>query len=63
MGAPFEVLQGLKRDFGYCPDETREKWVIFRDNSLIVVDPDRRPRIYRRGGNGVPVEIEPELGG
>ncbi len=55
-----ECAAALKREFGYVPEEERgEKWVVYQERALIVVHPERRPRIYRRGGNGVPYEIEP----
>jgi len=51
-------LDGLKRDYGYRPDESRENWTIFNGN-LLVADPDHLPRLYRPGCNGIPVEIKP----
>jgi hypothetical protein len=56
-----ECSSALKREFGYLPDEAGgEKWVVYQDRSLIVVHPDRRPRIYPRHGTGCNYyEIEP----
>ncbi len=57
-----EVADALRKEFGYAPQENDgEKWVIYRDCMLIVAHPERRPRIYRRGGSGVHdyTEIDP----
>lgn len=55
-----EVAQALKREFGYVPlEEEGEKWIVYQDRALIVVHPERRPRIYRRGDCGAYSEIEP----
>lgn len=55
-----ECAEALKREFGYVPnEEAGEKWVVYQDRALIVVHPERRPRIYRRGYYGDFYEIEP----
>lgn len=55
-----EVKQALRREFGYVPDESGgENWTVFRDHSLIVIHPERRPRIYKRGCGGTYYEFEP----
>lgn len=57
-----EAMADLRRVFGYAPNEADgEKWVVFRDRALIVVHPERRPRIYRQHGLGPSdyYEIEP----
>lgn len=55
-----EVKAALKRLFGYIPNEDDgEKWVVFQSRTLIVVHPERRPRLYRQDGGGVYVEIDP----
>ncbi len=52
----------LKREFGYVPDEKNgEKWTVYRDHTLIVIHPERRPRLYTRGCYGTYSEIEPRL--
>lgn len=54
------VLDDLQKTFGYRPNEDDgEKWVVYRDHSLIVTHHDRRPIIFMRGG--VSYQIEPEL--
>lgn len=54
-----EYLASLQRTFGYSPDERGgEKWVVYQDN-LIVIHPERRPRIYKPGCAGVYYELEP----
>jgi hypothetical protein len=57
-----ECAAALKTAFGYVPDEGRgEKWVVYQDRALIVVHPERRPRIYKRHAAGEHdfYEIEP----
>jgi hypothetical protein len=45
-----DVRAALKEHFGYAPDEERgEKWVVYQDRVLLVIHPEMRPRIYRRG--------------
>lgn len=57
---PSEVAQGLQREFGYVPDESAgERWMVFRNHSLIVIHWKRKPRIYRRHCGGVYYEFEP----
>lgn len=52
--------EALRREFGYVPQlSDGESWVVYRDQMLIVIHPDRRPRLYPRGGRGVYSEIEP----
>ncbi len=57
-----ETKVALRRVFGYCPDEEDgEKWTVFQDRALIVIHPERRPRLYRRGSCNANdyYEIEP----
>jgi len=55
-----KVMRSLQETFGHRPDERGgEKWTVYQDHSLIVVHPERRPRIYKRGCGGVYYEIEP----
>lgn len=55
-------LEALRRTFGYAPDERDgEQWVVYQDRVLIVIHPERRPRLYKRGalGAGDYTEVEP----
>lgn len=46
------VADALRRTFGYAPDEANgERWVVYEDR-LLVIHPERRPRVYRRGWTG-----------
>lgn len=55
-----DIAAALRREFGYVPDETHgEKWTVYQDHSLVVIHPERRPRIYKRGCRGSFYEIEP----
>ena len=55
-----DCATALKREFGYVPNEKDgEKWCVYQDHSLIIVHPERRPRIYKRGCGGLYYEIEP----
>lgn len=57
-----KVLDALYETFGYRPDEPGgENWTVYQGHSLIVVHPERRPRIYKRGCGGVYYEIEPDF--
>jgi len=57
-----EVMAALQRAFGYQPNERDgEKWVVYRDHTLIVCHPERRPRLFERGCAGRYTEIEPIL--
>lgn len=57
-----DTARALKREFGYVPDEpSGEKWVVFADR-LIVVHPERKPRIYKQGCCGSFFELDPSLG-
>lgn len=57
-----ELFASLQREFGYRPDERNgERWIVFQDHNLIVIHPERRPRIYKRGCGGVYYEIEPDF--
>ncbi len=52
----------LKREFGYAPDEAYgEKWVIYKNNFLVVVHPEQRPKVFERGCAGLYFEIEPDF--
>jgi len=54
-----QVRDSLLKAFGYAPiEEDGERWCVFRDN-LIVIHPNRRPRVYRRGCHGDYYEFEP----
>lgn len=55
-----DVKEGLMREFGYVPDERGgEKWAVYQNHTLIVIHPERRPRLYERGCCGSYCEIEP----
>jgi hypothetical protein len=55
-----ECARDLEREFGYVPDEKNgEKWAVYQNHSLIVIHPEQRPRIYKRGCGGTPYEIDP----
>lgn len=57
--ADSETLDALEREFGYRPDEDHgEQWAIFNDD-LIVINHDRRPRIFKPGCGGSFYELEP----
>lgn len=54
------VMESLHKEFGYRPDEEGgEQWVVYQDRVLVVIHPERRPRIYERRGGGTYYEIEP----
>lgn len=56
-----EVMASLRKTFGYAPNERDgEQWAVYQDHSLIVIHPERRPRIYKRGCGGSYYEIEPD---
>jgi hypothetical protein len=56
------IANDLRRDFGYVPrEEEGEQWCVYQDHTLIVVHPERRPRMYKRGCGGVYYEIEPNF--
>jgi hypothetical protein len=56
------VAEALRREFGYCPDERNgEVWTVFQGHTLIVIHPERRPRMYKRGCGGIYYEIEPNF--
>lgn len=55
-----ECAASLRHAFGYVPDEEGgEVWTVFRDRTLIVAHPERRPRFYRHGCGGSFYEVEP----
>ena len=55
------VETDLRRVFGYVPDERGgENWTVYQDHTLIVIHPERRPRLYKRGCGGTYYEIEPD---
>lgn len=59
-----EISTALRREFGYVPDEgDGEHWVVYRDNILLVVHPERKPKLFERGCRGSYSEIEPDLAG
>jgi hypothetical protein len=52
----------LRQTFGYVPDEADgEAWTVYQERMLIVIHPNRRPRLYEEFSGGRYVEIEPEL--
>lgn len=56
-----ETAASLRQTFGYAPDERGgERWTVFQDHTLIVIHPERRPRMYKRGCGGVFYEIQPD---
>lgn len=43
-------VEMLRKHFGYIPDPRGgEVWTVYRGETLIVVHPERKPRIYKRG--------------
>lgn len=57
-----KAMRSLVETFGYRPDERGgEQWTVYRDEALIVIHPERRPRVYERGCGGIYAEIEPVL--
>src|SRR3546814_13188537 len=59
-----KVSTALRETFGYVPDERPgEKWVVYRDNILIVTHPPDKPRLYERGCRGSYFELDPDLMG
>lgn len=55
-----KAMESLKLEFGHRPDEKMgERWIVYQGHSLIVIHPERRPRIYKRGCGGTYYEIEP----
>lgn len=62
LAAILQRNKALRREFGYAPNEADgESWTVYQDRCLIVIHPERRPRIYRRGAFGPTDywEIEP----
>ena len=56
------VLDSLEKTFGYRPDMMHgEKWVVYDFDKLIVVHPERKPRIFTPGCGGSYVEIDPHF--
>lgn len=52
----------LRKEFGYVPDDRGgEVWCVYQNRALIVLHPERRPRIYGRSSSGVPYEFEPSF--
>lgn len=57
-----KAMADLQREFGYRPDERGgEKWAVYQGRCLIVIHPERRPRLYDRGCGGMFYEIEPHF--
>ena len=55
-----EIANSLQRVFGYVPQpDIGEQWVVYRDNFLLVIHPDRLARMYERGSGGKYSEIDP----
>lgn len=62
LGPHGDVAAAIERIFGYVPNENiGESWAIYRGQTLIVIHSDRRPRLYKAGGGGVHVELDPSL--
>ncbi len=61
LAAILKRNEALRREFGYAPNEADgENWTVYQGQMLIVIHPERRPRIYRRGsGPHDFIEIEP----
>ena len=58
------IAARLREEFGYAPDESDgEKWVVYRDNMLIVTHHRNKPKLFERGCRGDYIEIEPDLRG
>lgn len=56
------TMASLRQEFGYAPDERGgERWTVFQNHTLVVIHPERRPRLYKRGCGGLYYEIEPNL--
>lgn len=54
-----KIKAHLLREFGYVLDETSgDQWTTYNDH-LIVIAPERRPRVYRKGCGGTFYEMEP----
>lgn len=58
-----KIMQSLQSEFGYTPDEKNgENWTVCQGYhghlNLVVVHPERRPRIYKHGCAGIFYEIE-----
>lgn len=59
-----DTATSLRNIFGYIPDEAAgEQWTVYRNHTLIVVHPDRLPRIYEHGCAGSFIEIDVRAGG
>ncbi|MGJ5032295.1 hypothetical protein ACQR1I_36035 [Bradyrhizobium sp. HKCCYLS2038] len=57
-----EISAALRREFGYVTDlQDGEQWTVYQNRTLIVIHPERRPRLYKRGCGGVYYEIEPDF--
>jgi len=57
-----KAMESLRQEFGYRPNEAMgERWIVYQGHSLIVIHPEQRPRIYKRGCGGVYYEIEPNF--
>ena len=58
-----QTAEHLRQEFGYVPNEHGgEDWTIFQNRVLIVIHPERRPRLYGRGCGGAYSEFDPLVG-
>jgi hypothetical protein len=48
-----DVAAEMRKTFGRVPDERGgERWAIYQNYTLIVIHPEHRPRLYKRGCGG-----------
>lgn len=55
-------IEAIKQDFGFIPrEEDGEQWVVYQGKVLIVIHPERKPRLYRKRESDPQhyLEIEP----
>lgn len=53
------IKASLKKAFGYDPLPF-EKWVVYKNDWLIVIRADQCPRVYKRHAGGRAYELDPE---
>lgn len=57
-------IHTLRESFGYSPHHP-EQWTLYappgRDPVLVVIHPERKPRIYKLHCGGVYTEFDPEF--
>ena len=57
-----DIKEDLYQAYGYVPNEAEgERWTVYEE-VLIVIHPERRPKIFTRGCAGSYYEIEPSFG-